>query len=350
MVSTGDRCCDPAMAVLAPGKTARQRPSPRHRSIPAEPRIPDAWKRYIVHQRHADYTPEEHDTWRRLQARCASLVHDLNPWLHRSYIAGFKQLVLPWSRIPRLRDVVAALTGFGWRAVCVDGYIPPEVYAGLMSRRVFPVSRNIRRPEHLDFSPTPDLAHDLLGHMPMFVCEDHRKFLKRLASAMAVARSNALDRELYRANRSMSALRCNPLCSVPRLRSAEARVRLVQRSLAHAPSALTQLGRMYLWSVEFGLMGNTHEFRIYGAGLLSSPAETRAVCEDQVPVHDFSLAVVSRDIVFSDHQTGYFVAASYAQLNDMLDELQKVLPSNLRRASIPPGVSRRGVGQRTGSG
>jgi phenylalanine-4-hydroxylase len=97
----------------------------------------------------------------------------------------------------------------------------------------------------------------------------------------------------------------------------------VQRCLARRPSALTELGRLYQWSIEFGLLGTADEFRIYGAGLLSSPAETRAVCQRHAPVRDLSLAAVRQDIHFSELQSAYFAASDYAQLHRVLSAIER---------------------------
>jgi len=285
--------------------------------------LPAAWKRYFVPQRHADYSQTAHATWQRLLERTAELVHDLNPWLHDSYKEGFRRLILPWSRIPSLLEVSEALAEFGWCAACVDGYLPPNVYAGLLARGVFPVSRGIRQPEHLDFSPMPDLAHDLLGHIPMLASPEHRQFLRRLAAAMANAKSSPLDHRLYLANRANATLRCQPDCPPHKQAAAESRVRQIHRALGYKPSAFTELGRMYLWSIEFGLLGTADDFRVYVVGLLSSPTETRAVCTKRAPIVDLSLAAVRRDIHFSDLQSVYFVANDYAQLEGLLTSLQR---------------------------
>lgn len=285
-------------------------------------RLPAAWRRYIVKQRHGDYGPAAHATWQRLRERTAELVHELNPWLHPAYMQGFCRLILPWASIPTVAEVSEALAEFGWRAVCVEGYLPTRVYAGLLARQIFPVARHIRRPEHLDFSPTPDLAHDLVGHIPMLVSPEHGHFLRRLAASMARAPSSPLDQQLYRANRTCAAVRCQERS--PRARQlAEARVADIQRRLARRPSALTELGRLYVWTIEFGLMGTAAEFRIYGAGLLSSPAETRAVCLRHAPVRGLSPAAVRQDIHFSDLQSAYFAATDYEQLHRVLSAVER---------------------------
>lgn len=285
--------------------------------------LPSRWKRYFVPQRHGAYTPVEHATWRRLLTRTAALVAELHRWLHPAYVEGFRQLILPWKKIPRLREVNAVLAEFGWQTVCVEGYLPPEVYAGLLARGILPVARSIRRLEHADFSPTPDLAHDLLGHLPMLIASDYQQFLRRLAEAMAVAHGSRLDRDLYLANRALAESRCRPHCTFTQSAASPARAALIRESLARHPSALTELGRLYLWTIEFGLLGGTREYCVYGAGLLSSVAETRAVCSGRTPILDLSLAAVERDIRFSDPQSAYFVAPCYQELHRLLTRLEE---------------------------
>lgn len=216
------------------------------------------------------------------------------------------------------------LESFGWRTLCVNGYLPPEVYSGLLARGIFPISRDIRPSEHLEFSPTPDLAHDMLGHVPMLLSAEHRAFMRRISRATASLRPNRLDRELYQAHHALGALRSASTPgshSIRRQRAvlaAEARVGNAQVALAASPSPLAQLDRMYLWSIEFGLMGTREDFRIYGAGLLSSPAEVEALCTGDAVILDYSPAVIRRGIHFSQHQSVYFLARDYAHLDEML--------------------------------
>jgi phenylalanine-4-hydroxylase len=165
----------------------------------------------------------------------------------------------------------------------------------------------------------------------MLVCVEHGQFLRRLAAAMASAVTSPLDQQLYLANRACADLRCNR--APRRLEAAEARVARVHRSLVHHPSALTELGRLYLWSIEFGLMGTPAEFRIYGAGLLSSPEETRAVCRRHAPIRELSLAAVRRDIRFSELQSAYFAAPDYAYLHRVLTSVQRRWSTNAATSS-----------------
>jgi phenylalanine-4-hydroxylase len=290
-------------------------------------------REYTVAQRHEDYTQTEHETWRLLLARAESVVSRFEAWLHPAYVEGFRRLVLPWKSIPRLDEVGAALSSFGWQTLCVDGYIPPEIYAALLAHGIFPIARAIRRREHLEFSPTPDLAHDMLGHIPALVSPEHCQFLRRISGATAAIIPSGVDSELFRAHRDLGALGCAAPLRRRALRVAQARVQAAEAALTAAPSPLARLDRLYLWSIEFGLMGSPRDFRIYGAGLLSSPAEVEALCTSGAPIYEFSSAVVERGINFSDYQSVYFAARDYAQLNDVLSLVLSSLAQDSDRAS-----------------
>jgi phenylalanine-4-hydroxylase len=303
-------------------------------------RLPRVWRSHVTAQRHEDYTASEHETWRRLVAATAALVTTHEAKLHPAYVEGFRRLVLPWSEIPALCDVNEALSEFGWSTVCVDGYLPAEVYSGLVASGIFPVSRNIRRAEHLAFSPLPDLAHDLIGHIPMLISPDHRRFLRRLSRAIATTPAQPLDRELYQANRQMALLVCQLPQEPQAVVAAEARVEATEHALAMAPTRLSRLERLYLWSIEFGLMGTREAHGIYGAGLLSSPAETAALCAGGAPVVELSSDASERPIDFSAHQSVYFVARDYAQLDQALEALVDGADDSPCSGTRPRGATR----------
>jgi phenylalanine-4-hydroxylase len=287
-----------------------------------------------VAQTHTAYTAEAHAVWREVLARNEKLAERYGHCMHPAYLTGLAALELP-SRVPCVEEINERLSPTGWKTICVDGYIPTSEYVGLMARSIFPISRGIRRAEHVDYAPTPDLVHDVLGHLPMLFLPEHRDFLKRLASVMARAVPNALDAELYSANRHMSVLK-NDSSSAPDLvREAEQRVVRVHEELQTNASELTLLTRFYLWTVEFGLLGDQQKFSVYGAALLSSPAEFRAVCDNAAPILPCTLDVIDKDISFSDLQRQYFVARDFAHLNEVLSSYER----NMEYHNAPPRMS-----------
>src|SRR5689334_22281771 len=166
-------------------------------------RMPEAFSMHLVDQQHDAYTATDHRVWLDVLERNEWIRSEYGAWVHPAYVEGICALELP-THIPRIEEINEHLAPTGWQTVCVDGYIPTAAYVGLMAARLFPVSRVIRRPEHTDYATAPDMAHDILGHLPMLFSPQHREFLKRLATVMANAVPNGLDGELYAANRRMS--------------------------------------------------------------------------------------------------------------------------------------------------
>src|SRR6185312_4765546 len=234
--------------------------------------VPYEFQHHLIPQKHDEYTAADQGVWLDVLARNAWLLERYGRWVPRAYFDGMAALDLP-RHVPRVEEINERLAPTGWRTVCVDGYIPSAAYVGLMSRRIFPLSRNIRRPEHVDYAPAPDMVHDILAHLPLLFSPSHRHFLRQLATVMSEAVSSDLDDELYEANRHLSDVKGTPGATAAATLAAEERVQRVHRSLGRNASELTHLARMYLWSVEFGLLGRSDSFQVYGAALLSSPGE-----------------------------------------------------------------------------
>ncbi len=300
--------------------------------VPAEPverddgglrvlaRLPVWLHKYVVAQRHADYTAEEHQVWGTLVDLCAQSTRNFASRIYQPHLDGLELLRLDRSQIPAVAWINTKLAEIGWMTACVDGYLPTRIYAALLSHRVFPISRDIRHPKHIAFSPTPDLVHDIFGHLPLLFSERHREYLCELGQVMCGARENTLDGSLHVAYRRMGALKSNPDSPADLVLAAEAEAARVQHQLNDTPSAMTELSRIFLWSVEFGLIGTPDDYRVQGAGLLSSLGETAALFVPGVNVQPYSLAVARRNIHFSDFQSEYYVFRDYDELTRVLDE------------------------------
>jgi phenylalanine-4-hydroxylase len=272
---------------------------------------------HVVDQEHSTYSPQAHQVWAEVLARNAGVIRQFGDRLHPAYILGMRELDLP-RLVPRIDELNARLRPTGWSTVCVDGYVPTPVYVGLMARRVFPVSRTVRRAEHVSFAPEPDLVHDVLGHLPMLFSEEYRAYLQRLAAIMSKASSNPLDELFFTTVRQLAAVRSNPSSLPLQIEDADRRMLHVIRAIADNTSELTHLRRLYVWSIEFGLMGDGEPPHIYGAALLSAPAELRVVCEGTPTLRPFDISVIERENAFSDVLNEYYTAASFGQLNDVL--------------------------------
>jgi phenylalanine-4-hydroxylase len=269
----------------------------------------------------------DRDTWRMILDRSQGFLSEMHAVIHPDYLRGWQELALPADRIPTFEELNERLAPVGWRIVPVDGYIPVYEYVALLASRVFPAARVLRRREHIDYSPMPDMAHDLIGHLPMLFSPGYREYLRMLAVAMVCAEGNVLDHELYQANHDEGVLRGGTDASSDEIARARDRAARAGDRLSRSPSELTQLGRIYLWTIEFGLMGTRDDFKIYGSGLMSAPGEARSILSRPDVVAPYDLGAADHDIAFCDLQTRYFVASGYPQLHEILGQYRRRMSS-----------------------
>ena len=222
--------------------------------------IPQGWEHY---------TAEEHATWDTLFARQSRLLPGR---ASEAYLRGLDVLKLSRPGIPdfeELSERLMALTG--WQVVAVPGLVPDAVFFDHMANRRFVAGNFIRRPDQLDYLQEPDVFHDVFGHVPMLADPVFADYLA------AYGRGG-------------------------------------QRALGM--DALTYLGRLYWYTVEFGLVREDGDLRIYGAGIVSSYSESRFALEDPSPNRiGFDLARVMRtEYRIDDFQQNYFVIPSFEEL------------------------------------
>jgi len=230
---------------------------------------PDAAADWTVPQDWGRYTPEEHATWDTLFARQAKLLPGR---ASDAYLRGLDVLKLSKPGIPdfaELSERLMALTG--WQVVAVPGLVPDDVFFDHMANRRFVAGNFIRRPDQLDYLQEPDVFHDVFGHVPMLADPVFADYL--VAYGQGGQRALGLD-------------------------------------------ALKYLGRLYWYTVEFGLIAEPEGLRIYGSGIVSSYAESRFALDDPSPHRiAFDLARVMRtDYRIDDFQQNYFVIPSFDEL------------------------------------
>jgi len=213
------------------------------------------------------YTAEEHETWKLLYARQRLLLPGR---ADDDYLAGLARMDFPEDRIPSLRECSATLTrATGWRVARVPGLLREDDFFACLARRVFPSTDFIRSRAEMDYTPAPDLFHDVFGHMPMITHRAFADFYQRLGAAALTARG--ADRR--------------------------------------------RLERFYWFTVEFGLIRTPRGLRIYGNGILSSYAEVRHSLTDAVVKLPFDVdRIVEQDYDVWHLQPLLFVIDSFEQL------------------------------------
>ncbi len=230
---------------------------------------PGAADDWTVPQNWGHYTPEEHATWDRLFARQAKLLPGR---ASDAYLRGLDVLRLSRPGIPDFEELSERLMKLtGWQVVAVPGLVPDDVFFDHMANRRFVAGNFIRRPDQLDYLQEPDVFHDVFGHVPMLADPVFADYL------VAYGKGG-------------------------------------QRALGL--HSLRYLARLYWYTVEFGLIAEPEGLRIYGAGIVSSYAESRFALDDPSPNRiAFDLARVMRtEYRIDDFQQNYFVIPSFDDL------------------------------------
>lgn len=178
--------------------------------------------------RQPDYSPAEHDRWSRLLARQRAALPGRAA---QAYLHAWERCGPLWqSGIPSLASMAALLGSTGFSVVAVEGLLDgPEFFNHLAQRR-FPITWWLREEAELDYIVEPDVFHDVVGHVPLLLLPAVAGFMQRVGQAGEQLKTQA--------------------------------------------PALIALGRLYWFTVEFGLIQETGGVRAWGAGILSSPQET----------------------------------------------------------------------------
>jgi phenylalanine-4-hydroxylase len=226
---------------------------------------------WTIDQGWSAYTPAEHQVWITLYERQAALLpgRACDPFLK-----GLEALDLHRAGIPnfdRINEELNRLTG--WRVVAVPGLVPDEVFFDHLANRRFPAGQFIRKPDQLDYLQEPDIFHDVFGHVPMLTDPVFADYMQ------AYGRGGQRAMEL---------------------------------------GQLHNLARLYWYTVEFGLLATPQGLRIYGAGIVSSHAESIFALDDPSPNRlGFDLERVMRTPYrIDDFQQVYFVIPSLQALLD----------------------------------
>ena len=221
------------------------------------------------------YTADEHAVWDELYARQLEILPGRAA---SAFLAGLKRLDLARGGVPRfdrLSEELGALTG--WSVVPVPMLIPDHVFFWHLANRRFPAGNFIRSRAEFDYIREPDVFHDVFGHVPMLADPVYADYMQEYGRA------------------GWKAMRHNRLKS---------------------------LGALYWYTVEFGLIQESAGLRVYGAGILSGPAEAVYSLEAQSPNRIMLNVdrVMRTDYVIDDLQPTYFVIESFEQLyHDTVD-------------------------------
>ena len=177
-------------------------------------------------QVYSNYTEQDHKVWsilfkrqeEHLQSKCCeeylSCLENLYPELNE-------------FKLPNYDDLNKRLMQYtGWSIEVVPGLIPVEDFFLLLSDRKFSASTWVRKMDELDYLEEPDIFHDVFGHIPLVA---HKKFAQFMEDFGNLGVEHIENKEV-----------------------------------------VVQLQRLYWFTIEFGLINQGGDRKVYGAGICSS--------------------------------------------------------------------------------
>ena len=278
--------------------------------------LPKHLRQFIVAQHYENYTPIDQAVWRYVMRQNYSYLKQV---AYYPYIKGLNRAGLSIEHIPHLQTMNDHLGKIGWGAVTVDGFIPPAAFMEYQAYRVLVIAADIRQINHIDYTPAPDIIHESAGHAPIIADTDYNNYLSYFGSIGAKAMFSSKDFELYEAIRKLSILKEAAGTSVADLKKAERHLQRVSEDMGE-PSEMALLGRLHWWTVEYGLIGNLENPKIYGAGLLSSIGESASCMKESVKKLWYNKYTVNYPYDITKTQPQLFVTETFQNLIDVLEE------------------------------
>lgn len=213
------------------------------------------------------YSDLDNETWRILVNRQMDMLPGR---AGEAFMNGVDMMGLRSDTIPALKDLSRVLEGeTGWRIARIPGLLHEKDFFNLLANRTFPSTDYIRGRDEIDYTPAPDLFHDIFGHMPILTQPAFADFYQMFGRAALNA--EGADR--------------------PRLE------------------------RFHWFTVEFGLIREDDGIRVFGAGILSSKNEVKHALSDEVEKVPFEPdRLVEQDYDVWHLQDLLFVLDSFEQL------------------------------------
>lgn len=196
---------------------------------------------------------------------------------------GIEELGIVAQSLPDLEEINEKLYNkTGFRGIYVDGLEEGSRFYQLLSERFFPIGNFIRDQSDINYTPAPDIVHDLYGHLPFLMNVPYANFCQQFGQAAL--------------------------------------------KFLNQPEKLIQFERFFWFTIEFGLIetisGNPNSRKVFGAGIASSIAECRYALSSEPTVLEFDIdRIRKQDFRIDEMQKVLFVLKSEEQLYQSLPEL-----------------------------
>lgn len=245
-------------------------------------------KKPLVQQYDA-YTPEDFKVWQLLFERQMQL---LQQYASPLYLNCVQQVGFNAREIPHFGKTNEALEKLsGWQLCVVPELVPQKEFFELLSKKIFPATCWLRSMQELDYIEEPDMFHDVFGHVPLLANKAYADFMEEFGK--------------------------------------------LALKWIDQPDAIALLGRVYWYTIEFGLLSSNDGLHIYGAGILSSVEETKSAVGDGSMKQDFDIAQMLATNYRTDVVQGnYFTIESFEELYAGLYDIEAYLHEYVNGSNV----------------
>ncbi|WRP08637.1 aromatic amino acid hydroxylase [Rossellomorea aquimaris] len=279
--------------------------------------IPSHLRQFVAEQHYHLYTPTNHAVWRYVMRQNHHFLEDT---AHEAFTEGLKASGINIHEIPKVSDMNRHLAKIGWGAAIVDGLIPGTAFFDFQAHGILPIATDIRQKSNIEYTPAPDILHEAAGHAPILFDETYSRFVKIIGNIGANAFATEEEHEAFEATRHLSIVMEDPSSTLEEIEEAK-QVLVRKQEAVSGLSEAEQISRIFWWTVEFGLIGDFHQPKIFGAGLLSSVGESKHCLSNKVIKRAFTIEdAIHTSYDVTSMQTQLFVCESFEQL---IEEVEK---------------------------
>ena len=289
--------------------------------------LPDHLKQYIKPQNYESYTINQ-SVWKYVMR---SNISFLKKHAHDFYITGLEKACISVDKIPNMYGMNRILKDIGWAAVAVDGFIPPSAFMEFQSYNVLIIASEIRQLKNIEYTPAPDIIHESAGHAPFLANPEYSEYLRRFGQIGSKAISSSYDWEMFIAIRDLSILKETVGSTKREIDISQEKVIQLQNTKKDF-SEMELIRNIHWWTVEYGLIGSLENFKIYGAGLLSSIGESKWCLDKKVIKKHYTIEAAYQKFDITKPQPQLFVIPDFSHLSKVLEKLADQM--SLRKGGI----------------
>lgn len=235
-------------------------------------------------QIYSNYTHQDFEVWKTLFNRQMDI---LSTTVSAEYLSAIDIIGFRENKIPDFQEVNQVLAdNTRWKIEVVPNICPEAKFFECSANKIFTSTCWLRTMEQLDYLEEPDMFHDVFGHMPLLSNDNYANFFSDFGKIAIQYLDN--------------------------------------------PQAIQLLSRLYWYTIEFGLINENNQLKIYGAGIISSNGETKHAIDNSTSKMPFDIDTIldtpyRTDII----QDKYFVIDSFEQLYSSVSQIQSSIESRL---------------------